>query len=225
MLDSRAVSRERIIGISFVDILIQAVFLLLLILIVGYVDPIEILKLKEYEDIGKDLCVKMNKDSPKSCREFIDITRIGPVADNEFSKVGSDVCKKLGKNSVKDCINALDKVYSLWPCIESKDGVRSPWIARWEINTLNSAKFLGFSEEYLKHLNSKEDSKRLDMVKSLETLRGSQMTANEIEGKFAFVREKSCFHEVIETRSIPVTDQQIAPLRSAIYNLRKISNN
>ena len=223
MFDTRGVSRERIIGISFVDILIQAVFLLLLILIVGYVDPIESLKIKEYEDIGKDLCVKINKDSPKACREYVEKTQIGPVGNNEFGKIGSDVCKKLGKNSAKDCNDALDKVYSLWPCIESRDGVRSPWIARWEINTLTTAKFIGFSDEYLNHLNNKADSKRLEMVRALEPMRGSQMTALEIEEKFGFVREKSCFHEVLESRSIAVTDQQVASLRSAIYNLRKIT--
>jgi hypothetical protein len=225
MFDTRGVSRERIIGISFVDILIQAVFLLLLILIVGYVDPIESLKIKEYEDIGKDLCVKIKKDSPKACREYVENTKIGPVGNNEFGKIGSEVCKKLGKSSAKDCSDALDKVYSLWPCIESKDGVRSPWIARWEINTLTSAKFLGFSDEYLKHLKTQEDTKRIAMVKALEPMRGSQMSALEIEEKFGFVREKFCFHEVLESRSIAVTDQQIASIRSAIYNLRKITGN
>lgn len=225
MFDTRGVSRERIIGISFVDILIQAVFLLLLILIVGYVDPIEILKIKEYEAIGKDLCVKINKDSPKACREYVENTKIGPVGNNEFGKIGSEVCKKLGKSSAKDCSDALDKVYSLWPCIESKDGVRSPWIARWEINTLTSAKFLGFSDEYLKHLKTQEDTKRIAIVKALEPMRGSQMSALEIEEKFGFVREKFCFHEVLESRSIAVADQQIASIRSAIYNLRKITGN
>ena len=223
MFDTRGVSRERIIGISFVDILIQAVFLLLLILIVGYVDPIESLKIKEYEDIGKDLCVKIKKDSPKACREYIDVTNIGPVGNNEFGKIGSEVCNKIGKNSVKDCSDALYKVYSLLPCIESKDGVRSPWIAKWEINTLTTAKFLGFSNEYLKHLIAKEDLKRIAMVRELESLQGAQMSATDIENKFGFVREKFCFHEVVESRSIAVTDQQIAPIRSAIYNLRKIT--
>jgi hypothetical protein len=103
MFDTRGVSRERIIGISFVDILIQAVFLLLLILIVGYVDPIESLKIKEYEDIGKDLCVKLNKDSPKACREYVEVTSLGPVRKNEFGSIGSDICKKLGKNTENDC--------------------------------------------------------------------------------------------------------------------------
>ena len=223
MFDTRGVSRERIIGISFVDILIQAVFLLLLILLVGYVDPIESLKIKEYEEIGKDLCVKSKKDSPKACREYLDVTNFVPVGNIEFGKIGYDVCKRLGKNSIKDCSDALDKVYSLWPCIESKDGVRSPWIAKWEINTLTTAKFLGFSNEYLKHLTAKEDLKRIGMVRELESLRGAQMSAADIEEKFGFVREKFCFHEVVESRSIAVTDQQIASLRSAIYNLRKIT--
>ena len=57
MFDTRGVSRERIIGISFADILIQTVFLLLLILIVGYVDPIERLKIKEYEDKRNELLI------------------------------------------------------------------------------------------------------------------------------------------------------------------------
>ena len=225
MFDTRGVSRERIIGISFVDILIQAVFLLLLILIVGYVDPIESLKIKEYEDIGKDLCVKINKNSPKACREYMDVTNIGPVENNEFGKIGSDVCKKIGKNSAKDCGQAFAKVYSLLPCIESKDGVRSPWIAKWEINTPTTAKFLGFSNEYLKYLIDKEDLKRFSLVRELESLRGTQMSAADIENKFGFVREKFCFHEVSESRSIAVTDQQIASIRSAIYNLRKITGN
>jgi hypothetical protein len=225
MFDTRGVSRERIIGISFVDILIQTVFLLLLILIVGYVDPIESLKIKEYEDIGKDLCVKLNKDSPKACREYVETANLGPVGKNEFGKLGADVCKKLGKNTVKECTDALDKVYSLWPCIESKDGVRSPWIAKWEINSLTTAKFLGFSDEYFKHLNAKEDTRRMALAKDLESYRGAQMSPSDIETKFAFVREKSCFHEVVETRSIPVTDQQIASIRSAIYSLRRINSN
>ena len=61
MFDTRGVSRERIIGISFVDILIQAVFLLLLILLVGYVDPIESLKIKEYEDQLKAINEKVKR--------------------------------------------------------------------------------------------------------------------------------------------------------------------
>ena len=225
MFDTRGVSRERIIGISFVDILIQAVFLLLLILIVGYVDPIESLKIKEYEDIGKDLCVKLNKDSPKACREYVENTNIGPIAKPGFGNIGADVCKKLGKSTEKDCREALNKLNSLWPCIQSKNKVKAPWAVNWEINSATTARFLGFSPEYVEYLSNKNDTSRLNFVKDAIQYVGVAMGPSEIESKFAFIRESECFHEVAESRSIPIADQQIATLRSAIYNLRKINGN
>lgn len=98
MFDKRGVSRERVIGISFVDILIQAVFLLLLILMVGYVDPIEQLLYEkvdpaknEFNGIGKDLCVKLDKDSPRACREFIESTPIGPLPVNNFEQLALSI--------------------------------------------------------------------------------------------------------------------------------------
>lgn len=225
MFDTRGVSRERIIGISFVDILIQAVFLLLLILIVGYVDPVEILKIKEYEDIGKDLCVKLDKDSPKACREYVEVTKLGPVGKNDFGNIGSDICKKLGKSTEKDCREALSKFNSLWPCIQSKNKVKAPWSTSWEINSMSTARFLGFSAEYLEYLNNQKDNVRLGTVKDLNQYIGSSLSPSEIESRFGFMRESECFHEIAESRSIPVTDQQISSLRSAIYNLRKIATN
>jgi len=230
MFDNRGVSRERIIGISFVDILIQAVFLLLLILMVGYIDPEEQILLEkidpnknEYDGVGRDLCHKLNKDSPIACREYVKTTPIGPILKPGFETVGAEVCRKLGKNSAEECSGAIEKVYSLWPCIESKNNFKSPWIASWEINSLVSAKFLGFSEDYLQYLKRENDTVRLNIVKEVEVLRGSQMTPNEIESKFGFVREKKCFHEVSETLSVPATYQQIAELRGAIYGLRKLA--
>ena len=225
MFDTRGVSRERIIGISFVDILIQAVFLLLLILIIGYVDPIESLKIKEYEAIGKDLCEKLKKDSPKACREYVENANIGPIEKSDFNKIGSDVCKKLGKNTEKDCRDALSKFNSLWPCIQSKNKVKAPWAVSWDINSLTTAKFLGFSSEYIEYLNNQKDTARLGFVKEANQFVGMTMGSVEIESRFSFIRESECFHEVAETRSIPVSDQQIASLRSAIYNLRKINGN
>lgn len=80
--NQKAVSRERLIGISFVDILIQAVFILFLALTVGYTDPVNLFKIKEYEQAGRDLCNKVNKDSVKECREIID-----PIIDKELNKL------------------------------------------------------------------------------------------------------------------------------------------
>ena len=229
MFDTRGVSRERIIGISFVDILIQAVFLLLLILMVGYIDPEEQLLLEkidpnknEYDGVGRDLCHKWNK-SPIACREYINTTNLGPITKPGFETVGLEVCQKLGKNTIEDCSGALDKVYSLWPCIESKNNFKSPWIVSWDINSLVSAKFLGFSEDYLQYLKKENDTARLNIIKEIELFKGSQLSPNEIESKFGFVREKKCFHEVFETLSVPATYQQISELRGAIYGLRKLS--
>lgn len=80
--NQKAVSRERLIGISFVDILIQAVFILFLALTVGYTDPMNLFKIKEYEQAGRDLCNKVNKDSVKECREVLD-----PIIDKELNKL------------------------------------------------------------------------------------------------------------------------------------------
>lgn len=80
--NQKAISRERLIGISFVDILIQAVFILFLALTVGYTDPMNLYKIKEYEQAGRDLCNKVNKDSVVECREVID-----PIIDRELIKL------------------------------------------------------------------------------------------------------------------------------------------
>jgi hypothetical protein len=87
--NQKAISRERVIGISFVDILIQAVFILFLAVTIGYVDPTKLLKIKEYEQVGRDLCNKVNKDSVKECREIVD-----PIIDKEVNKGMLALCMK-----------------------------------------------------------------------------------------------------------------------------------
>ena len=224
MFDRRGVSRERVIGISFVDILIQAVFLLLLILIVGYIDPVDFLLIKEYESVGKDLCHKLNKDSPKACRELIDSTQIGPVEDSSFNKLGSDVCSLLGKETPEDCQKSLNKFIGLKPCIASIDIVRAPVSVIWEINSSDTAKFIGFSNEYIKYLERERDEARLNIVKKLEAKIGSQMAPNEIKANFSFLKEKTCFHEVTQERTAALSNQQIKDLLSAIYSLKGLAN-
>ena len=91
--NQKAVSRERVIGISFVDILIQAVFILFLALTVGYTDPMNLFKIKEYEQAGRDLCNKVNKDSVTECREVID-----PIIDKELGKGMLALCIKPESN-------------------------------------------------------------------------------------------------------------------------------
>lgn len=226
MFDKRGVSRERVIGISFADILIQAVFLLLLILMVGYVDPIllyEIVDQHEFKGIGKDLCVKLNKDSPRACREYIKSTPIGPLPANSFDQLGFDVCERLGKQTPEECEKYITKIYGLNPCIASNDGVRVVPSATWEINYVDSAKFLGFSDAYLKYLSGEGDNARLESVRLLKNRRGSQMGPKEIESSFSFMKEKSCYHEVNALRPVPFSNPQIAELLTSIYGLKGLS--
>jgi len=134
--NQKAISRERVIGISFVDILIQAVFILFLALTVGYTDPMNLFKIKEYEQAGRDLCNKVNKDSVTECREVID-----PIID-----------KELGKGMLALCIKP-----------ESND--RSVVTARFIVTSPTEAKFLGFNPQYLSYLEKKGDFTRLEKAK------------------------------------------------------------
>jgi len=234
MFDKRGVSRERIIGISFVDILIQAVFLLLLILMVGYVDPVQQLlyekavedkpTINEFEGIGKDLCIKkFKKDSPIACREFIESRPIGPLPTDNFEQLGSDLCGRLGKSNPEECEKSINKLYGLIPCIASTDGVRVVPSATWEINYIDSAKFLGFTDIYIQYLKKEGDIERLEIVRLLENRRGSQMSPKEIESSFSFMKEKSCYHEVNAPRPVPFSNPQISELLTAIYGLKGLS--
>jgi len=137
--NQKAVSRERIIGISFVDILIQAVFILFLALTIGYVDPTQLIKIKEFEQVGRDLCNKVNKDTVKECREVVD-----PIIDKELNKGMLALCMK----PVND---------------------RAIPSARFIIISPSEVKFLGFSDEYFSYLKKKGDEDRFAKAKLLSS--------------------------------------------------------
>ncbi len=136
--NQKAISRERLIGISFVDILIQAVFILFIALTVGYIDPMERLEIKEFAQAGEDLCRKVNKDSVKECREIIE-----PIIDKELNKG------------------------MLALCIKPESSDRSVVTARFVITSPTEARFLGFSSQYMRYLENKADLDRLSKAKSL----------------------------------------------------------
>ena len=137
--NQKEVSRERLIGISFVDILIQAVFLLFIALTVGYQDPVIIERIREYEAFGKDLCNKANKDSVKECREVIE-----PVVDK-----------------------AIGKGLSL--CIPPKIGDSAILSARFIVVSPSQIKFIEFTEDYYKHLEGKGYLEKLNRAKSIKS--------------------------------------------------------
>jgi hypothetical protein len=136
--NQKSVSRERLIGISFVDILIQAVFLLFIALTVGYQDPIVIERIREYEAFGKDICNKANKNSVKECREIIE-----PTIDKAFGK-GLSVCIK--------------------PTMPNQ----SILSAKFVVLSPKEIEFLEFTSDYISYLDAKGDEERLRRVKSIK---------------------------------------------------------
>jgi hypothetical protein len=223
VFDRRSVSRERVIGISFVDILIQAVFVLLLALIVGYVDPLEKLEIKEYEEVGKDLCKKLNKDSVEACREFIKDKNIGPKTNIEYGVLGEEICKKISEPDPSKCKSAIDEMLgnnNLRPCLKSNSKTSISASLYWNIYAPNDIEFDGFSSEYKLYVKNSED--QLSKVLQLENQKGQRFTSKEVTEKFDFIRENSCFHTHRIKKMGAYTDAQINNELSAIYALRSL---
>lgn len=223
MFDEKKVSRERVIGISFADILIQAVFVLLLALIVGYVDPVEKLQIKEFEEVGKDLCKKLNKDSIEACREFIKINEIGVTTNTKFNQVGSDVCAKLNISDPIKCSSELEELLgknNLRPCIKSNSKTSITPSIYWIIHAPDDIEFDGFSSEYLQYVQ--DDLDRSQKSLEMNKIAGKHFRANEIKEKFDFVRESTCFHSYSLNRKGAYSDSQISREMSAIRLLRSL---
>ena len=214
-------------GISFVDILIQAVFLLLLILMVGYVDPLEKVKVELYAAAGKDLCNKLNKDTPKACVEFTKDKEL--KASNQGPKENStteDFCKKR-KLSKDECTAKLDQLannISVWPCIppssKSQLKVNS---TLWTIHAPNSIEFIRFTNEYLSYLEEKGFNEIKKQVYSINSTSKKIYTPSEISFTFAFLREETCFHEYSYRRPGKFSDDDLLTELQALSKLRGFS--
>jgi hypothetical protein len=156
VFNSKKISQERVMGISFVDILIQAVFLLLLILMVGYVDPIDQEKFK-FDEAGKDLCKKINKDSPQACVEFVKSNNVEIIV-NPTKPIIEDFCQKR-KLTSEDCKKTLDGIASnanLWPCIPPSSNSQLTRSIYWIIRAPGEIEFNRFSDEYINYLKEKK---------------------------------------------------------------------
>lgn len=225
----RAVSRERVIGISFVDILIQAVFVLFIVLVIGYIDPIEREQIQAYHQAGMDLCQKLNKDSPKACREYVGDQRIQiePPAsvDDPYVGLGEHTCTILDISDPDECRKAIDKRLggSLRPCLRTASLVRPPASTEWDVRSPSEIRFVRFTPSYERYLQSNQDDDRLRMVNQLKAA-GKRIYAPEnIEGAFGFIREQGCFHEQNITWSCACTAGQLAVAIGAIRQLRTLA--
>jgi hypothetical protein len=224
VFNSKKVSQERVMGISFVDILIQAVFLLLLILMVGYVDPVEQIKFEFYE-AGKDLCNKINKDTPQACVEYLKDKDI-KVGSKE-KEPSEDFCKKrnLSREECKSKLDELAANISLWPCIPpSSKSQLTVSSTLWTIHAPGQIEFNRFSDEYLAYLNRKgfaEIKRRVDAIKASAQ---KFYTPSDISSTFGFLREETCFHEYLVERPGKFSDSDLRAERQALRALKGFSN-
>ncbi len=222
MFNSKKVSQERVMGISFVDILIQAVFLLLLILMVGYVDPLEQIKY-EFAEAGKDLCHKLNKDSPGACVEYIkdkDVNVAKP--DPKPGDPSQDFCNKR-QLSPEDCKSTLDKMaadINLWPCIPPSSRSRLTKSTFWVIRAPGEIEFKRFSEEYIKYLKDKGFSEKLSRVDAINSSGKKVYSSNEVISTFDFIKEDQCFHDSSYSRPGKFSDTDLSRDLAAIHSLR-----
>ncbi len=223
MFDRKKVSRERVIGISFVDILIQAIFVLMIAFVIGYVDPVRKLQLQEFYEAGKDLCKKNNKDSMLSCREFLKQAVVVGKNEGKYSSVGEDVCKKIGVEDPNKCKSKIDEIVgtnNLRPCLTFTSKTNIPPSTYWRIIKPNDIVFDRFSDEYIEYV--KKDAERAKIVASLIDLQGKHLTTVQVIDQFGFIREDSCFHAFALKRDGSFSDDQIYKELSAIRSLRKL---
>jgi hypothetical protein len=225
MFDYRRVSQERVIGLSFVDILIQTVFVLLIALFVGYLDPsirIELEEKSAYGQIGRDLCHKLNKDSAEACREYIEVKGVyvkeGGAAG--YSDVGEEICKAFGAKSPEKCKSlSAREMARLRPCIKPANEYRVPPTMSVSVVSPSEIEFLGFSSEYILRLREKEDQVRLG--KAMDKAKGQRFTPEEFASAFEFVREETCYHMIPHTRPGRYSDEDLKSALAALWRLRE----
>jgi hypothetical protein len=227
MFDQRRVSQERVIGISFVDILIQAVFVLLVALFVGYVDPEIQLKLDSDAKFGKDLCHKLNKDSIEACREFIEDKQVTvkPNEEPDFHAIGQEICKTLGATEIDDCrVTAeryLSRLASLRPCLKPLNEFSVPTTLRFDLKSPNEIQFIEFSNVFISKLETDRDTTRLALVEEIQKTKGKIFNPDQINSVFGFIRESTCYHRIDAPRSGRYSNADLKDALSATQRLRE----
>ena len=226
MFDQRRVSQERVIGISFVDILIQAVFVLLVALFVGYVDPsvqIVLEQQSEYGQIGKDLCNKVNKDSIEACRDYIKDAKIDVKSDKkDFAEVGEHICRAFEAESPEKCKGIADRELArIRPCLKPISEYSVPPTLTLSLNKPNEIEFIGFSSNYIQRLEQIGDKFRQARVLELDRLKGRTLSPQQVQSDFEFIRENNCYHAVHTRRPGPFSDNDLRDSLAVAGRLRQ----
>lgn len=213
------------IGISFVDILIQAVFVLLIALIVGYVDPpvkIEMEQGSEYGQIGKDLCHKLNKDSLQACREHIEGKKVSvdSPSKTQYSGIGEDFCRSIGAKNSEECRErAIKELARLSPCLKPINEFRIASSLSFSLKSPSQLEFLGFSPDFLGRLKTENDLNRLQKARDITVK--AIFEPGQINAVFGFIREKNCFHQINVSRPGRYSDEDLKDAQAAISLLRR----
>lgn len=229
MFDQRRVSQERVIGISFVDILIQAVFVLLVALFVGYVDPeiqVTIGENSKYGEVGKDLCHKLNKDSIEACREYVQDKQlvVEDKSQDEFNSLGRDICLSFGASSPEECRKITDKELArLRPCLKPVNEFSVPATLTFSIKSPREIEFLGFSSAFFMKLEEADHKEKLLRASELERLKGTTFSPTEVQSSFDFIRESTCYHAVHARRPGPFSDTDLRVALAVLSVLRQPS--
>ena len=171
-INKKAVSRERLIGISFIDILIQVIFLLFLALTIlkaRCLNPTEFKAYQEnkenvkYAGVGKDLCNKTNRDSPTECREVLT-----PIVEKEFSK-----------GSLSLCLKPINEKVML--------------SANFKVLSPKKIRFNQFTSAYKEYLEKHHDTNRLARIQSIKPGVYSTQSIHQV---FGFIKEAGCRHAI-----------------------------
>jgi len=227
VLDQRRVSQERVIGISFVDILIQAVFVLLVALFVGYVDPtvkIDLENQAEYGQVGKDLCHKLNKDSVEACREYVEGRQVTVEVPkkNEFQGVGEHICRTLGATNAEECRKVSDRELArLRPCLKPVSEFSVPPSLTLILKNPKEIEFVGFSTNLILKYREESDRVRLARVEELDRSKGASFSPNQVLGAFGFILERNCYHVVHTRRPGAFSDSDLQDVLAAVRPLRE----
>lgn len=206
--NARNVSRERIIGISLVDILIQIVFVLFIALIAGYEDPENRLRKSEFEEAGRELCDTgpSGRDSIKKCVEdFQKLKEVNGKADTENGK--------------------------LIVCMPTSDRMHTNYAFKYTIVKRDSLKidkatiyFDGFTKEYFDYLNEHKMEKSLKSANAIKL--GSVISVSKLEENFGFIREVDCYHEALADINVGEERRKhAAPVIATVTKvLKKLAN-
>lgn len=193
----KSISRERVVGISLADILLQAIFLLFIALLVGYKDPKEWVVLQESSAIGKDLCNKTDSDSMKACvQDFIkDKDLVEKLCNGEYKYDDKKKCLEAYLEAMKK--TKEEKKGHLVPCIPALNSTKDTEISVYfKIIDKQTVRFDKFSEKYINYLTSHKDEARLKKVEEIKSHGQHSFNINntELNEKFEFMREKECYH-------------------------------